>query len=44
MAESLKKLKTAAVVSPYIVCSVRNRSNLMRDLLRYNQSLFVGQL
>ena len=43
MAESWKKLKTSSLVASFIVCSKRNRSALVRDLLSYN-SLFVGQL
>ena len=43
MAESLKKLKTSNVISSFIVCSNRNRSALVRELLS-NNSLFVGQL
>ena len=43
MAESRKKLKTSNVFSSFIVCSNRNRSALLRELLSYN-SLFVGQL
>ena len=43
MAESWKKLKTSNVVSSFTVCSNRNRSALVRDLLSYN-SQFVGQL
>ena len=43
MAESWKKLKTSNAVSSFIVCSNRNRSALVRDLVSYN-SLFVGQL
>ena len=43
MAESWKKLKTSNVVSLVIVCSKRNRSALVRDLLS-NNSQFVGQL
>ena len=43
MAESWKKLKTSNVVSSFIVCSNRNRSALVRDLLSYN-SQFLGQL
>ena len=43
MAESWKKLKTSNVVSSFIVCSNRNRSALVRDLL-CNNSQFVGQL
>ena len=43
MTESWKKLKTSNVVSSFIVCSNRNRSALVRDLLSYN-SLFVVQL
>ena len=34
---------TSNVISSFIVCSHRNRSALVRDLLSYN-SLFVGQL
>ena len=43
MAESWKKLKISNMFSSFIVCSNRNRSALVRDLLSYN-SLFVGQL
>ena len=43
MAERWKKLKTSHVVSLLIICSNRNRSALVRDLLSYN-SQFVGQL
>ena len=43
MAESWKKLKTSNLFSPFIVCSNRNRSALVRELLS-NNSLFVGQL
>ena len=43
MAESCKKRKTSNVVSSFVVCSNRNRSALVRDLLSYN-SQFVGQL
>ena len=43
MAESLKKLKTLNVVSSFIVCSNRNRSAIVRDLLS-NYSLFISQL
>ena len=43
MAESRKKLKTSNLFSPFIVCSNRNRSALVRELLS-NNSLFVGQL
>ena len=43
MAESLKKLKYLNVFSLFIVCSNRNRSALVREVLS-NNSLFVGQL
>ena len=43
MADSWKKLKTLNVVSSFIVCSNRNRSALVRDLL-CNNSRFDGQL
>ena len=43
MAESCKKLKTSNVFLSFIVCSNRNRSALVCDLLSYN-SLFIGQL
>ena len=43
MAESSKKLKSSNVFSLFILCSNRNRSALMRELLS-NNSLFVGQL
>ena len=43
MAESSKKLKSLNVFSLFIVCSNRNRSALVRELLS-NNSLFVGQL
>ena len=43
MAESWKKLKTSNLFSLFIVCSNRNRSALVRELLS-NNSLFVGQL
>ena len=44
MAESWKKLNTSNVVLLFfIVCSNRNRSALVRDLLSYN-SQFVDQL
>ena len=43
MEESWKKLKTSNVFSSFIVCSNRNRSALVRELLSY-YSLFVGQL
>ena len=43
MAESPKKLKSSNVVLSFIVCSNRNRSALVRELLS-NNSLFVGQL
>ena len=41
VAESWKKLKTSNVVSSFIVCSIRNRSTLVRDLL-ICLSLFVS--
>ena len=43
MAESSKKLKSSNVFSLFLVCSNRNRSALVRELLS-NNSLFVGQL
>ena len=43
MAESSKKLKSSKVFALFIVCSNRNRSALVRELLR-NNSQFVGQL
>ena len=43
MAESSKKLKSLNVFSLFIVCSNRNRSALVGELLS-NNSLFVGQL
>ena len=43
MVESLKKLMSLNVFSLFIVCSNRNRSALVRELLS-NNSLFVGQL
>ena len=43
MAESQKKLKSSNVIFSFIVCSNRNRSALVRELLS-NNSLFVGQL
>ena len=43
MAESWNKLNTSNVISSFIVCSNRNRSALVRELLS-NNSLFVGQL
>ena len=43
MADSWKKLKTSNVFLLFIVCSNRNRSVLVRNLLIYN-SLFVSQL
>ena len=43
MAESWKKLKTSSLFSSFIMSSNRNRSALVRELLR-NNSLFVGQL
>ena len=41
--ESWKKLKTSNVFSPFIVCSNRNRSALVHELLSIN-SLLVGQM
>ena len=38
-----KKLKSSNVILSFIVCSNRNRSALVRELLS-NNSLFVGQL
>ena len=43
MAESSKKLKSSNVFSLCIVCSNRNKSVLVRELLS-NNSLFVGKL
>ena len=43
MAESLKNLKTSNLFSLFIVCSNRNRSALVCELLS-NNSVFVGQL
>ena len=43
MAERSKKLKSLNVILSFIVCSNRNRSALVRELLS-NNSLFVGQL
>ena len=43
MEESWKKLKTSNVLSSFIVCTNRNRSAHVRELLS-NNSLFVGQL
>ena len=43
MAESSKKLKSLNLFSLIIVCSNRNRSALVRELLS-NNSLFDGQL
>ena len=43
MVESWKELKTSYMVSSFIVCSNRNRSALVHDLLSYN-SQFVAQL
>ena len=43
MAESPKKLKSSNAILSFIVCSNRNRSALVGDLLS-NNSLFVGQL
>ena len=43
MAESWKKLKTSNLFSSFNVCSNRNRSALVCELLS-NNSLFVGQL
>ena len=43
MVESWKKLKTSHLFSSFIVCSKRNRSALVLELLS-NNSLFVGQL
>ena len=39
----VKKLKTSNEFSSFIVCSNRNRSGLVHELL-INHSLFVGQL
>ena len=43
MVESWKKLNTSNVFSSFTVCSNRNRSAPVRELLS-NNSLFVGQL
>ena len=43
MAEISKKLKSLNVFSLFIVCSNRNKSALVCELLS-NNSLFVGQL
>ena len=43
MAESSKTLKSSNVVLLFILCSNRNRSAQVRELLS-NNSLFVGQL
>ena len=43
MAESWKKLKSLNVFSLFVVCSIRNRSALVREMMS-NNSLFVGQL
>ena len=43
MAESSKKLKFSDLILSFLVCSNRNRSALVRELLS-NNSLFVGQL
>ena len=43
IAKSWKKLKTSNMFSSFIVCSNRNRSTIVRELLS-NNSLFVGQL
>ena len=43
MAEIPKKLKSSNVILSFIVCSNRNRSALVRELLS-NNSLFIGQL
>ena len=43
MAYSWKKLKTSYVFSSFIVCSNRNRSALVHEMLS-NNSLSVGQL
>ena len=43
MAESSKKLKSSNVFLLFILCSNRNRSALVHELLS-NNSLFVGQL
>ena len=43
MAKNWKKRKTSNPFSSFIVCSNRNRSALVRELLS-NNSLFVGQL
>ena len=43
MAECSKKLKSSDLILSFLVCSNRNRSALVRELLS-NNSLFVGQL
>ena len=43
MAKSSKKLKFLKVFPLFIVCSNRNRSAIVHELLS-NNSLFVGQL
>ena len=43
MAESSKKLKSSNMFSLFIVCSNRNRSALVREVLS-NNSLFDAQL
>ena len=43
MAERWKKLKTSNVFSSFIVCSNRNRSALVGELLS-NNSMYVGKL
>ena len=43
MAGTWKKLKTSNMFLPFIVCSNRNRSALVRDLLSDN-SMFTDQL
>ena len=43
MAESWKKLRISNAFSSFILCSNRNRSAPVRELLS-NNSLFVGQL
>ena len=43
MAERWKKLKTSNLFSPFIVCLIRNRLAIVRELLS-NNSLLIGQL
>ena len=42
MVESSKKLKSSDFILSFLVCSNRNKSALVRELLS-NNSLFVGQ-